>query len=147
MPYLHNDRRKILLVDENARIQTLRANILRNYDVEVHTAETLIEAAPLWKTNTYDLIVLNGRSPETIDAVSAEIRVAKPKQRIGVLVGPPKFIRELGGAVAATSRKTAPSTPEPSARPIVPTVAVNPSQWQQSVQKIVADWYQLHTLS
>ncbi len=142
MPQLHSERRRILLVDENARKQNLRANILRNYDVEVHTAESLIEAAPLWRTNTYDLILLDGRSPEVADAVSAEIRESKPKQRIGVLVGPPKFIRELNGA----PKKNNPVKVSIPAQMIPLPVGAEP-QWQLTVQKIVADWYHQHSLS
>jgi len=39
--YRNHDHRRILLIDQNRTKQELRATILRNYEIEVHTASTI----------------------------------------------------------------------------------------------------------
>ena len=100
----NNDHRRILLIDQNRTKQNLRANILRNYEIEVHTANSITEAATLWTRYCYDLVLLAAHeTSEEATAVSAQIRRINPRQRIGLLVGPPIFVRELGGMRRATA--------------------------------------------
>ncbi len=110
MTRLNHDHRRILLIDQNHTKQNLRATILRNYEIEVHTASNLTDAAALWTRYFYNLVLL--AAPENSDeavAVTAQVRQVHPRQRIGLLVGPPVFIRELGGVRREPARRKASS--------------------------------------
>jgi ActR/RegA family two-component response regulator len=98
MTLLNHDHRRILLIDQNRTKQELRATILRNYEIEVHTASTITEAATRWRTYSYDLVLVAAqeKSEETL-AVTAQLRSIKPGQRIGLLVGPPTFVQNWAG--------------------------------------------------
>ena len=120
------DSRRVLVIDRNSVKLNLRAAILRNYEVEVHTAPSLEEAPSLWTTDFYDLIMLEAR--ENIGAageIAAHIRKWNPRQRIALLVGAPSFLREL-----ARAPKTTENTLD---RP----TAAFPSQWEETVQKLL----------
>ena len=120
------DSRRVLVIDRNSVKLNLRAAILRNYEVVVHTAPSLEEAPSLWTTNFYDLIMLEAR--ENIDAaadMAAHIRKLHPRQRIALLVGAPSFLQEL-----ARPPKTTENTLD---RPTLPF----PSQWEETVQKLL----------
>src|SRR5271169_3543842 len=93
----YTDHQRILLIDRDIRKQNLRASILRNYEIEVHAADNIGDATSLWKSYSYDLILLAAQeNSEEMMLYSAAIRQAKPRQRIALLVGPPGYIRELG---------------------------------------------------
>jgi hypothetical protein len=144
MTRLNNDHRRILLIDQNSTKQNLRATILRNYEIEVHTASNLTDAAALWTRHFYDLVLLAApENSEEAVAVSAQIREIKPRQRIGLLVGPPAFVRELGGRrrKAASIRKVLPSRDaENPSEPLSSPHGSSP-QWQEMIRKLVSDWY------
>ena len=139
MPHLYCDHPRVLLIDANPHKQSLRATILRNYEVEVHTANSVADATSLWRANFYDLILF--AAPENSQEVaefSAQVRKNKPRQRIGLLVGPPAYVRELG----ATRKKAAPVTEIPPTPAALDSIeAASPPQWQETVQKLVSDWY------
>jgi CheY-like chemotaxis protein len=151
MIHLYNDRRKILLIDQNRIKQKVRATILRNYEIEVHTANSVAEAASLSTKHAYDLVLLAAQADsEEAAALSAQIRASRPRQRIGLLVGPPAFIRELRvGRQAArrkvvsiqdsTSRAVETSSPL-SSSPHVSSPQSSP-QWQEMIRKLLSDWY------
>jgi response regulator RpfG family c-di-GMP phosphodiesterase len=109
MVYLQRDNRRILLIDANSFKANLRAAILRNYEIEVHTATTLPDAESLWQNNLYDLILLAAaeNSPEAV-ALPLQIRKSKPRQRIGLLVGAPTYVREVGGIPKRVVRMSPP---------------------------------------
>jgi CheY-like chemotaxis protein len=139
-----DDHRRILLIDQNRTKQNLRATILRNYEIEVHTAKSIADAASFWKTHFYDLVLLAApENSEEAIAASAQIRGINPRQRIALLVGPPAFVRELGG-----KRKKAASiggflrgpVAESSSQPVSSPHASSP-QWQEMIRKLVSDWY------
>lgn len=137
--HLYADRQRILLVDRNPRKQNLRASILRNYEIEVHAAGSIGEATSLWKSYSYDLVLLAAQeSSEDAMLFSEAIRRIKPRQRIALLVGPPGYLRELGGArkKAASVRVSSPVHEE--ARPMADLA---PPQWQETIRKLVTDWY------
>jgi CheY-like chemotaxis protein len=147
-----NDRRRILLIDQNLTKQNLRATILRNYEVEVHTASSITDAVALCRTHFYDLVLLAAQeNSEEAEAVSARIRQNNPRQRIGLLVGPPVFVLELGGTREPRRRKaTSISTISPTRAPgrTIENPGVPPSlphaslpQWQEMIRKLVTDWY------
>jgi CheY-like chemotaxis protein len=146
---LNADHRKILLIDQNRTKQNLRATILRNYEIEVHTASSIPEAAALWARHLYDLVLLAAEeNSKEAGSVSAEIRRVNPRQRIGLLVGPPVFIRELGGARGAPRRRKVESvrmiSPSRSLEnPGMPIMASQPPspQWQEMIGKLVSNWY------
>ncbi len=149
----NHDHRRILLIDRNRTKQNLRATILRNYEIEVHTASSITDAAALWRTHFYDLVLLAAQeNSDEAEAVSSRIRQNNPRQRIGLLVGPPVFVRELGGTRRESRRRkaTSISTISPiraSGRTIespgVPTSSPLASlpQWQEMIRKLVTDWY------
>jgi CheY-like chemotaxis protein len=144
MTSLYDDHRRILLIDQNRTKQDLRATILRNYEIEVHTASDLSEAAALWTKHLYDLVLLAAQeNSEEAVAVSARIRQINPRQRIALLVGPPAFIRELGGRrrKAASISRISPS--RVSRKPSLPVSVPHASspQWQEMIRKLVTDWY------
>ncbi|MGO9126224.1 MAG: hypothetical protein ACLP6G_15235 [Terriglobales bacterium] len=133
MTILYNERRRILLIDENSRRLNLRASILRNHEVEVHLASRIEDARSLWKTIPYDLVLLAApENSEQAALASLQIRKSKPRQRIALLVGPPAYIREI----ARPAAKTQPILP-----PTTPDVSISRPQWPEIVQKVVSDWY------
>jgi CheY-like chemotaxis protein len=143
MTRLYSDHRRILLIDQNITKQKLRATALRNCEIEVHTAGSIQDAASFWKTHQYDLVLLAAQenSREAM-LVFAEIRAIHPRQRIGLLVGPPVFVRELGG-----SRKKAASVrgilPNPAPDDSNESILSHPSspQWRETVRRLVSNWY------
>jgi CheY-like chemotaxis protein len=140
---LYNDRRTVLLIDQDVRKQKLRATMLRGMEVEVHAADSVERAELLWKSGTYDLILV--AAEENADdsfLLSVRIRLAKPDQRIALLVGPPSYIRELPGA-AKSVRKQSQPIPKRTlvTMPTPQTDQESPAQWQQTIQKVVAEWY------
>jgi CheY-like chemotaxis protein len=154
MTRLNHDHRRILLIDQNHTKQNLRATILRNYEIEVHTASNLTDAAALWTRYFYNLVLLaaSENSDEAV-AVTAKVRQVHPRQRIGLLVGPPVFIRELGGVRREPARRKASSIGMISPgreleSPTVPVLIPQPSspqasapQWQEMIRRLVTDWY------
>lgn len=137
--HLYCDQRRILLIDQDPRKQNLRATVLRHHEIEVHTAHGLSEAESLWKTHSYDLVLLAAQEVSDVASmVSAQIREIKPQQRIGLLVGPPAYVRELGGVrrKAASVKKSSPIDLGQNL-----PVETAPSQWRQMVGKVVGDWY------
>lgn len=142
--HLYNDRRTVLLIDQDPRKQKLRATVLRGFEIEVHAAGDTERAESLWRTGTYDLILV--AAEENADEsylLSARIRLAKPDQRIALLVGPPAYIRELPGAAKLARRPSeARSNGKIPLPPPVPGLdGEMPAQWQQTIQKAVAAWY------
>jgi hypothetical protein len=77
-------------------------------------------------------------------AIPAQIRAINPRQRIGLLVGPPVFVRELGGKrkKAASIRGVLPSpaAEENPSEPVSSQHASSP-QWQETIRRLVSDWY------
>lgn len=144
MTLLNHDHRRILLIDQNRTKQELRATILRNYEIEVHTASTITEAAARWTTSSYDLVLVAAqeKSEEAL-AVTAQIRSIKPSQRIGLLVGPPTFVQELGGRrrKAASAAKIFPIRAVENSDVAVSAPQTSPAQWQEMISKLVSDWY------
>ena len=144
MMHLYNDRRIILLIDPDTRKQKLRATVLRGFEIEVHAAGSMERAESLWKSGAYDLILVAAeKNTDESYLLSARIRLAKPEQRIALLVGPPAYIRELPGAAKPARRprqaRNDKGIPLPSPAPgVTPEM---PAQWQQTIQKVVTDWY------
>jgi CheY-like chemotaxis protein len=133
------DHRKILLIDRNIARQNLRATALRNYEIEVHTASSVTDAALFWTTYSYDLVLLAAQeNSEEAIAVSAQIRAINPRQRIGLLIGPPTFVQELGGGrrKAVSIRLSLPSHAAEN-----PDEPVSSPQWQEIVRTLVSNWY------
>ena len=149
MTRLNQDHRRILLIDQNRTKQNLRATILRNYEIEVHTADNPREASALWTRYSYGLVLLAApeKSEEAVE-VSARIRQVHPRQRIGLLVGPPVFIRELGGVRREPARRKAnsvamvsPGRDLESPTVPIPVPQASAPQWQEMIRKLVTDWY------
>lgn len=140
--HLYNDRRTVLLIDHDTRKQRLRATVLRGLEVEVHAAGDEERAEALWKTGSYDLILVaaEGNEDESY-LLSARIRLAKPDQRIALLVGPPVYIRELPGAAKPVRHHSELRNSGRIPLPAPGTDAGIAAQWQQTIQKVLADWY------
>ena len=135
MPYLCTEHRRVLLIDENVRKRNLRAMVLRNHEVEVHTAAALSELNVAWKAIPYDMVLLavQENSPEAT-AATAQIWQSNPRQRVGLLIGPPNFVRELGRPAKGSERLG--SRP----RPVVAIDEAISPQWREIVQKVVTGW-------
>jgi CheY-like chemotaxis protein len=105
MTKLYSDHRSILLIDQNTTKQNRRATIFRNYEIEVHTASSVADAASLSRTHAYDLVLLAAQeNSEEADELCTRIRAIRPRQRIGLLVGPPAFVLELAGTQKTRKR-------------------------------------------
>jgi CheY-like chemotaxis protein len=129
MLHLQCDSKRILLIDQNPFKQNLRATILRNYEIEVHTATSAFDAEGLWLANKYDLILL-AATESSSQAVTDQIRRVRPRQRIALLVGAPAYIQEVGGITRRMPRVTAMPSRE------VAEVVMSP-QWQEMVQRMI----------
>ena len=153
MTHLYSDHRRILLIDQNITKQNLRATILRNYEIEVHTAGSVAAAASLSRMHAYDLVLLAAQeNSEQASTLCTQIRAIRPRQRIALLVGPPAFVLELAGVKRAVRREAArkkaasvaeipPSrAPENLTEPISSPHTSSP-QWQEMIRKLVSDWY------
>ncbi len=142
MSYEYQEHRRILLIDENARKLNVRANVLRNHEIEVHTCSAIAEAMPLWRNIPYDLVLMALANDGRTEELTRQIRDCKPAQRIGLLVGPPTFIREIARParphkqtnenVVPIQTVSAESNPEP--------------QWQWSVSRVIKGWYSDYAL-
>ena len=103
-----------------------------------------MDAASFWTAHFYDLVLLAAQeNSEEAMAVSAQIREINPRQRIGLLVGPPAFVQELGRKrkKAQSIRGVLPSPAaekpsEPASSPHAPS-----PQWQETIRRLVSDWY------
>lgn len=143
MSYEYREHRRILLIDQNSRKLNLRATILRNHEIEVHTCNAMSDAPAFWKTIPYDLILM-ALAPESdeVQQVTEQIRLSKPRQRIGLLIGPPAFIREISRTpLKRTIPEPTPVLPQP-----VPAERASEPQWQYLVGKVIADWYSNHAM-
>jgi len=137
MSYLYKDERRILLIDADVRKRNLRTAVLRSHEFEVHTAASLTEATPFWKTIPYDLVLLANPQHADSAALITQIRDNKPSQRIGLLVGPPSYIQE----VARISAKTTPAQRRRiGSIPPAPVEGPAAAQWQKTVCTLVSHW-------
>jgi CheY-like chemotaxis protein len=152
MNHLYSDHRRILLIDQNTAKQNLRATILRNYEIEVHAAGSVEDAASLAGRHAYDLILLAAQEhSEDARALCRRIRAIRPRQRIGLLVGPPAFVLELAGPRKERRRKKAASISVTSPIRAVDDLSLSAlhdstpyassPQWQVMMRKLVTDWY------
>lgn len=139
MAHLHSDHRRILLLDHNSIKLNLRATVLRNYEIEVHTATGVKDAESFWNSYCYDLVLLDAQDSEEATKICAQIREKNPAQRIGLLVGPPAFVQELG-ALRKKAKSVSRISPEKFDQPAISPNASTP-QWQETVRKVVSDWY------
>jgi len=83
----------VLLVDSNQELREVRARRLRLCGITVHTAGTVEEARTCLEGNTYTLVLVAPReNPEEVIQFHRQIRQHNPQQKIGFLVGPPKYL-------------------------------------------------------
>ena len=154
MTCFYSDHRTILLIDQNITKQNLRASILRNYEIEVHTASCVADATSLSRMHAYDLVLLAAQEDsEQASTLCTQIRAIRPRQRIGLLVGPPSFVLELAGVQREAVRREAARRKAASIGEIAPSRAVenhsepvssplaSSPQWQEMIQKLVSNWY------
>ena len=85
--------KNVLIVDGNETMQNLRASVLRNQGIHVHTAKNITEAELVWVPDFFDLVLLDVRQ-RSKEAVTfwRTIRRQHPRQRISFLVGPPTYL-------------------------------------------------------
>ncbi|MGB6675996.1 MAG: response regulator [Terriglobales bacterium] len=154
MTKLYCDHRSILLIDQNATKQNRRATILRNYEIEVHTANSVADAASLSRTHAFDLVLLAAQeNSEEADELCTRLRAIRPRQRIGLLVGPPAFVLELAGKRRESRRRKAASVVRISPARVVDDLSLPASapqdaapyasspQWQAMIRRLVSNWY------
>jgi hypothetical protein len=87
----------ILLIDRNSLKQQLRATVFRNCEIDVHTTDSVSDALRLCRLQPYDMVLLaaDQHSGEA-SRICGELLKASPRQRIALLVGPPKYLLEIG---------------------------------------------------
>jgi CheY-like chemotaxis protein len=154
MTKLYCDHRSILLIDQNTTKQNRRATIFRNYEIEVHTASSMADAATLSRTHAYDLVLLAAQeNSEEADELCARLRAIRPRQRIGLLVGPPTFVLELAGMRRESKRRKAASIGRisparvvddpslPASAPRDPAPYASSPHWQEMIRRLVSNWY------
>jgi len=136
MRHLYTDHRKVLLIDSNAVKQTLRANVFRNHEVEVDTASGMDDAERFWTAHAYDLVLLAAQEcSDEAAALTKRVREVRPRQRLALLVGPPLYIREIGGF--ARSPRTLDLRPQPRRAESLTAHGFSP-QWQAIVQRLMS---------
>lgn len=129
-----NDRRRVLLIDNDSQKQRMRAAALRNFEIEVLAASDLDEARKLWMEAAYDLILLAAEEDSEIATiVREELRVRRPRQRIALLVGAPLYIREIGRKRIALRE-----APRPVFDGAYDAMAAQPNQWQVMMNRLLA---------
>jgi CheY-like chemotaxis protein len=138
MSFLYVEEKRILLIDADVRTRNLRATVLRNREFNVHTAASLPEAIPLWKVLPYDLILVAGSQQMECEELITQIRHDKPSQRIGLLVGPPSYIREVQ---RISSRTKSAVKRRPGSTKSLPLDNPAVTQWQRTIYNVVSDWY------
>jgi CheY-like chemotaxis protein len=154
MTKLYCDHRSILLIDQNTAKQNRRATIFRNYEIEVHTASSVADAASLSRTHAYDLVLLAAQeNSEEAAELCTRLRAIRPRQRIGLLVGPPTFVLELAGMRRESKRRKAASIGRisparvvddpslPASAPRDPAPYASSPHWQEMIRRLVSNWY------
>ena len=92
-------KKRILLIDSYPTKRDLRAKILRKMGVEVDCAADISEARSLWQADSYNLVLMDvRRDPRSVDAFCAEMKDAKPPQRMAFLVGKPEYLGAAPGS-------------------------------------------------
>lgn len=90
MRHLYTDHRKVLLIDSNVVKQTLRANVLRNHEVEVDTASGMDDAERFWTAHAYDLVLLAAQeSSDEAATLTKKVREVRPAAAAGASGRPP----------------------------------------------------------
>lgn len=68
---------------------------MRRLGIEVDCAADISEARSLWRADSYGLVLLNVGGEEGVrDVFCAEVKGAKPPQKIAFLVGRPEFLAD-----------------------------------------------------
>lgn len=138
MRHLYTDHRKVLLIDSNVAKQTLRTNVLRNHEVEVDTASSMDDAERFWTAHAYDLVLLAAQeSSDEAATLTRKVREVRPRQRLALLVGPPLYIREIGGF--ARTRRSLDLRPQLKPADSLTAHGFSP-QWQAIVQRLMRGW-------
>jgi hypothetical protein len=88
------DGKRVLLVDPRQPTRDARASVLRSRGIEVDATDNLQAARSLWRPRAYDLILLDprGHVPGEALAFYAEVKHAGPRERVVLLVGPPRYL-------------------------------------------------------
>lgn len=134
MNFSPKDSPRVLLIDCNSLKRQVRASVLRSYEVEVHTADSVADAGYLWARCSYDLVLFAAEEhSEEAALLCGELRKSKPKQRIALLVGAPQFVREVGKKCKEQPPAVAEITPFK-----IETPASQSTQWQGSVNRLLA---------
>lgn len=134
MNLLPNASPRVLLIDCNSLKRQVRALVLRSYEVEVHTADSVADAGNLWTRCSYDLVLFAApEHSEDAAMLCDELRKSKPRQRIALLVGAPQYVREIGKQRKEKTPAIAGITPLK-----IETTAAQPTQWEGTVDRLLA---------
>jgi len=135
MTYSHDEHRKVLLIDSDIAKQILRANVLRNHEVEVDTASNVDEAQRFWIARAYDLVLMSAlENSEEAALLAAKVRATRPHQRLALLVGPPAYLREIGNRGASLSNVV---PGQPAVPPTSPSAHGYGPQWHAMMERIM----------
>jgi DNA-binding NtrC family response regulator len=88
------DDKKLLLIDPHQPTRDARADVFRSHGIGVDATGSLRVARSLWRTEPYDLILLDARGylPGEARDFYLEIKHASPRTRVVLLVGPPRYL-------------------------------------------------------
>ena len=113
-------KKTMLLVDLNARTREARAKTFRTLGVAVECASTAAAARAHLAAGGFDLVLMDfGRDTAGAESLAREMKSTRPKQRIGFLVGSPRFVVTSLSGITAPRRPVVPRPPE------APAVAVS----------------------
>jgi hypothetical protein len=113
--------------------QQLRATVFRNCEIDVRTVEGLEEAQRLCRVQQFDMVLLAGdHHSEEASLICDELRKVAPRQRVAVLVGPPKYLSEIG---VQRRRPTCPRIN--SQRKLQLVEAPQATQWQALFDRLI----------
>ncbi|HWR15426.1 MAG TPA: hypothetical protein VN577_11405 [Terriglobales bacterium] len=83
----------ILLVDVHTHTRASRAQTMRNLGATVDCAPSAVSAISQFASGLYRLVLIDlGSDVPGAEQLASDIRLKRPKQLIGFLVGGPKFI-------------------------------------------------------
>jgi CheY-like chemotaxis protein len=134
MNFSPNNSPRVLLIDCNSLKRQVRASVLRSYEVEVHTADSIAEAGSFWTRCSYDLVLLAAQQYSQEAAhLCDELRKSKPRQRIALLVGAPHYICEISRKRPEQTDQVVSILTQPKATPN----STPRSQWQGTIERLL----------
>jgi CheY-like chemotaxis protein len=92
-------KKRVLLVDTSHAKRELRTEVMRKRGMDVDCAADIAEARSWWRAALYDLVLISMKKGQgDRDQFCADVRNARPPQRLAFLVGPPEYLADSPNA-------------------------------------------------